>query len=443
MLCVAALAAVIAEDVPENCGMDQGDLQFSLPSTRTRNTIRRAAKVDRGWIQAEIDRVAAAGGGRVTIPAGVHETGSIRLLSHVELHLEKGAVISGRVRQEDYDDMPEDVCPVTPEFSSKALVLAWNAEDIAITGEGMIDGNGPRFYDPARFVRRNPKFWQIPKGPRPRLVQFARCRNVRLSGPVFRDAAAFTMYLRECENVTVDHVAVIGDPRITNGDGIDMDGCRHVRIGDSFFSNGDDCLVLRAIRSRKELHRQIVCEDIVVSNCVLSSACQAIRIGCPSDDTIRHVLFKNIRLSGSHNGIYFGNHLYCLKDTDEGFLDAHDITFDGFSGTQGKCAVQILVDAGICVRRISDIVFCNFDISSGAPLRFKGTAARPIGRVVLENFKAVVGGEESVIAAGIEGLIYRNVTLNGEKQPDGPVDAMPGSSAPLVRKPSVTWDNLN
>ena len=427
----------------ENYGHWQGDLQFSLPTTRTRNTVPRAADADCGWIQAEIDRVAAAGGGRVTIPPGVHETGSIRLRSHVELHLEKGAVISGSARQEDYDDMPEDVCPITPEFSAKALVMAWDAEDVAITGEGTIDGNGPQFYDRSKWVRNNPKFWRIPQGPRPRLVQFARCKNVRLEGATFKDSAAFTMYLRECEGVTMDRIAVIGDLRITNGDGVDLDGCRRVRIGNSTFRNGDDCFALRAIRSRKEPPRQIVCEDVVVSNCVLNSACQAIRIGCPSDDTIRNVLFKDIRLEGSNNGIYFGNHLYCLKDIDEGFLDAHDITFENFTGFQGNSAAQILVDDGIRVRRISEIVFRNFDVSSGKPLRFKSTVRQPIGNVTLENFKVKVGKGTPVEAVGIDGLIYKNVTLNGKKQPDGPVAAAPGSSAPLVRKPPITWDCLN
>ncbi len=156
-----------------------------------------------------------------------------------------------------------------------------------------------------------------------------------------------------------------------------------------------------------------------------------------SDDTIRNVLFKDIRLAGRNNGIYFGNHLYCLKDIDEGFLDAHDITFENFTGFQGNSAAQILVDDGIRVRRISDITFRNFDVSSGKSLRFKSTARQSIGKVTFENFKATVEKGEPVIAIGIDGLTYRNVILNGKKQPDGPVKAAPGSSAPLVRKPPI------
>ena len=63
--------------------------------------------------------------------------------------------------------------------------------------------------------------------------------------------------------------------------------------------------------------------------------------------------------------------------------------------------------------------------------------------MTFENFKANVKTGEPVVAAGIEGLTYKNVTLNGKKQADGPVKAAPGSSVPLVRKPPVTWDCLN
>ena len=132
-----------------------------------------------------------------------------------------------------------------------------------------------------------------------------------------------------------------------------------------------------------------------------------------------------------------------MKDIDEGFLDAHDITFENFTGFQGNSAVQILVDDGIRVRRISDITFRNFDVSSGKSLRFKSTARQPIGTVTLENFKVTVKQGEPVVPVGIDGLTYKNVTLNGKTQPDGPVKAAPGSSVPLVRKPPITWDCLN
>ena len=409
------LAAAGFSDVP---AYDQSKYQFSLPVVLERSVPRRA-DADRGWIQKAIDGRAAQGGGTVVVPPGVHNIGTIWLRSGVELHLEKGAVLNGSARQEDYDQFPRKDCPITPEFSDKALICAANAEDIAITGEGVIDGNGPAFYDTSKFVRGTSPFWRVPDLPRPRLVQFANCRRIRLSGVTFRDAAAFTMYVRGCEDFTVGHVAVVGDRRITNNDGIHMDGCRRVRIGDSSVNTGDDCIVLRAIRTRTDPERPVVCEDVVVSNCTLSSACQAIRIGCPSDDTIRNVVFRDIDMTGSRNGIYFGNHLYCVREADEGFLDATDILFENFRGVLTGRPIQILVDDGIKLRRIDRVTFRNVDVR-GTGTRYWTTIRSPFGSVR-----------------------YENVTINGKRQPDGQVPVSKVSDAPFVRAPALTWDNLN
>ena len=76
----------------------------------------KAGNID---FQKLIDEAAAKGGGRVTVPAGVHETKSLRLRSHVELHLEKGAVLRGSVKHEDYFDFPANICAVRPESSRR------------------------------------------------------------------------------------------------------------------------------------------------------------------------------------------------------------------------------------------------------------------------------------------------------------------------------------
>ena len=162
-----------------------------------------------------------------------HPVGTLRLRSHVELHLEKGAVLLGSTKRDDYDDFPRDVCSVSPESSYRALIQAWDAEDIAITGKGTIDGQGPAFYD-----RKPPRgHWPKPKF-RPLMVQFVRCRRVRLEGVTFKDSPMWTMFIRLCEDVVADGITVVGDQRMINNDGIDFDACRRVRVGNSFFKTG-------------------------------------------------------------------------------------------------------------------------------------------------------------------------------------------------------------
>lgn len=362
---------------------------------------------DTAAVQGTIDAAAAAGGGRVLLPRGIYCCGSLRLRSHVELCLEAGAVIEGGVRSEDYRSFPTNVCAVCPEKSSKVFLYAWDEEDIAITGAGTIEGRGPEFFD--RTKLRYGRFWDKPALPRPRMVQLVRCRGVRLEGVRFHDSPGWTMLIRQCERVRVDGIRVEADPRIINSDGIDFDGCRDVRVRNSRFDTGDDCLIMRAMREPGS-DEKVVCEDVEVSDCTLLSGCQSVRIGCPSDDTIRNIRFRNIR-AGGYNGIYFDYPTAYLERRDEGFVDVRDIVFDGFTGEFKWSAIQIAIAPGIRIRGVRDVTFRNFDVKSATPLRFVGNAF-----------------------SKIENVRFENVTVNGERRPDGDVKPDCSDASPLVRR---------
>jgi polygalacturonase len=87
----------------------------ALAASASASDFRIAAVGGRVEIQRAIDDAAAAGGGRVVVAPGVHPIGTLRLKSHVELHLEKGAILLGSTKWDDYDDFPRDVCSVSPE----------------------------------------------------------------------------------------------------------------------------------------------------------------------------------------------------------------------------------------------------------------------------------------------------------------------------------------
>ncbi|MGN0846334.1 MAG: glycosyl hydrolase family 28 protein [Kiritimatiellia bacterium] len=388
-------------------------------------------------IQAAIDAVAARGGGRVVVPAGEYRTGSLRLRSHVELHLDRGAYLLGGTRSEDYFSFPAKICSIQPERSSKVFLYAWDAEDIAITGEGTIDGQGPKFFD----VKAINKGGYYPKPPveRPRMVQFVRCRGVRLQGVTFKDSPCWTMLIRLCEDVAVDGITITADQAMINNDGIDFDGCRRVRVGNSRFKTCDDCLILRAMREKGN-DEQVVCEDVVVSNCVLNSRCQTIRLGCPSDDTIRNAVFRDIVAEGN-NGIFADFPERYLRADDDGFMDIRNITVENYTGQFTGHAVQIVSESGVKVRKVDNFVFRNLKVKSRRPLRLIGNKGHEIGSVLFENVSFDVeeaGGPLQM--RGCTGLVYRNVTANGVRQADGPVASGPGSDAPLRRSKAVSWE---
>ena len=224
------------------------------------------------------------------------------------------------------------------------------------------------------------------------------------------------MLISLCENIEVDNIRVESDQRIINSDGIDFDSCKRVRVGNSYFKTGDDCLILRAMREKKE--DKVVCEDIVVSNCFLDSSCQTIRIGCPSDDTVRNALFKNIRAKG-RNGIFFDYPARYVRSYDEGHVCVSNIVFDGYTGSLRGSAIQIIVEDGVKIRGVKDITFRNIDVKSAKHLRFITNTDSPIENVVFENVKS-----------------------NGRKKKDGEVKFETRPSIPLKRGESKSWEAL-
>lgn len=331
-------------------------------------------------IQCMVDAANAAGGGRVIVPAGEYPSGSLRMRSNVELHLEKGARIVGGAKSEDYFSFPLDVCRVTPEKSTRVFVYAWDAENIAITGEGVIYGQGPKFFDKSKLMW---KFWAKPPCERPRMVQFVRCRGIRLQGVTFLDSPGWTMLIRLCENVNVEGIKVHADQRMINSDGIDFDGCRNVRVSNSDFRTGDDCLIMRAMRE-KGSDETIICENVEVSDCTLDSACQCIRMGCPSDDTIRNIVFRNISMKG-RNGIYFNYPRRYLSTGNNGLMDIRDVLFENFVGDCSDSAIQIDVEKGIKLRSVKDITFRNFNVKSARPVRFAENELTRFENIKLDN----------------------------------------------------------
>ena len=388
-----------------------------------------------GDIQKLIDTASENGGGKVVVPEGAYETGSIQLKSNVELHLERGAILLGATLSEAYASFPDSVCSIKPENSSKVLVYAYNAENIALTGKGMIDGRGPEFFDTTDVKRA---YYPKPPVERPRMVQLFNCKGIRIEEVTFKDSPCWTMFIRSCENIDVKGITVTADQKMINNDGIDFDGCRHVRVSDSNFKTCDDCLILRAMREYPEQH--IVCEDVVVRNCHLNSRCQTVRLGCPSDDTIRDARFENITAEG-YNGIFADYPVRYLRPDDEGYMDITDITFRNYSGEFTNSALQIVSQPGVKPRRVDGLKFIDFNVVSAMPLRFIGNEGHEVGSVLLENFVAkVLESGEPCIVKGCKGLEYKNVVLNGEPCANGIVHAEPGSNEPLATRAVTSWE---
>ena len=375
-------------------------------------------------IQRAIDEAAAAGGGRISLEPGVYPCATIWLRSNVELHIPAGAKLLGSADPEAYDDFLDPRLEVAPEGSRKVLLACRDAENVAVTGDGEIDGQGPLFYDrnvpPGAFFAKPPR-------PRTRMVQFFRCRNVRFEGVTFRDSPGWTAWLVDCEDVHIHRVRVDGCQQMINNDGIDIDSCRRVTVSDSFFRTGDDCLILRAIR--RNLDEPSLCEHVVVTNCVLDSHCQAVRVGCPSDDTIRHCLFSNI-VCRSRNGIFCENPVRYLRKNCNGYLAVSDIRFEHWDMECDDQPLRINVEQGIALRAVERLEFRDFRFRSKGPIHIVGNAATTLRDIALRDFAGTVTGDTPIVTNCVERL-----RLDGFEVTSGG-----GEPVPLQRRESASWE---
>ena len=129
-------------------------------------------------------------------------------------------------------------------------------------------------------------------------------KNVQVRDITIREGAYWTLHLVGCEDAVVDGINLLNNLKIRNGDGIDIDHSRHVRISNCHITSGDDCICLK---NRREFAKYGSCHDIVVTNCTMSSRSCAIKIGSENMDSIYHVTIDNCIITRSNRGLGIQN----------------------------------------------------------------------------------------------------------------------------------------
>ncbi len=243
-------------------------------------------------VQDAIDACHAAGGGTVLCPAGEYVIGTIFLKSHINLVIEAGGVLRGSANPDDYvaDAGIQEEGRGSKEFVSTAhLIIGYDIENVSITGHGRIDGNSSAFIplEETKTKYKQGSYWRPAQ-----MLYFCRCRNVSIESVSLLNAPYWTCFFHGCENVRAQGVFIKNSYWTPNGDGFDIDCCKNVLVTGCNIQTGDDSIALRAHTARLGPYAQ-PCENVAVSNCVLSSSCNAVRVGVGSGE-IRNCVFDNI-----------------------------------------------------------------------------------------------------------------------------------------------------
>jgi polygalacturonase len=253
-------------------------------------------------IQKAIDRCSAEGGGIVLFPRNhVFLSGPVELKSNVELRLEATATLKANPDESIYK------LSAFGENRGEGMLWLWakDAVNLSITGKGTIHGNGIAFMgaELEDSYELKPLADQT-FDPRPHVLTLTNVQNLTIRDVTIKEGAYWTVHLIGCNEAVIDGINLLNNLKIRNGDGIDLDHSKNVRIANCHITSGDDCICLK---NRREFEQYGSCHDIVVTNCVMSSRSCAIKIGSENMDSIYNVVFDNCIITGSNRGLGIQN----------------------------------------------------------------------------------------------------------------------------------------
>lgn len=240
---------------------------------------------DTAAFQKTLGSCAAAGGGKVLVPPGNYLIGSVEMSARTALILEKGSVLIGSGNIDDY--------PMVPvrwegrwEPGHRGLIYATNADDIAILGPGLIEGN------PTVAAPQNPRGAVV--------LEAEGCNGVFWDGFTVTQGGNWATHPVDCKDVIIHNVTITG-----RRDGIDVDSCSHVIIAGCNVDTSDDSISLKSGRGQQAVLLDRPTENVLITNCTLvDHRFASIGIGSETSGGIRNVVITHCRLTANSAAIY-------------------------------------------------------------------------------------------------------------------------------------------
>jgi hypothetical protein len=424
------LAAPVAASLL-NRGMAQKSAQPAAGPSKTNVTLSvrnfgatgNGATKDTAAIQQTIDRCWALGGGEALVPAGTYLTGAIALKTNTTLRLEMDATVLGTPDFADY--------PITQvRWEGKwiqgrvGLIYAMDSSHIGVVGPGKIAGNPalggrPTLQNPLRH---------------PALIEPIGCNDIRFEDFSTDYRLMWSLHPTYCENISIKNLTI----RSTggNGDGIDIDSCKHVRIDNCDISTGDDCISLKSGRGMEAYTLLKTTEDVHITNCTFADAIFAcIGIGSETSGGIRNVRIEHCKFVRARTFA-----LYIKSRPGRGaFIE--DIAADDLdiSGTDGGFLRFNILGSGIQdqspvpgdegIPTIKNFKFSNIRVKD-CPVLVDGVAVHP--NKPLDGFSLI--NVTGTCAKGISLANVKNARIEGIK--------VTGYTGPLIGINKVTGKGL-
>ena len=268
-----------------------------------------------------MNELSGRGGGVLVVPAGLWFTGPIVFKSNINLHLEKGAVI---LFSPDFELYPlvKTIFEGKETRRCQSPVSGNGLENIAITGEGVINGSGEP-WRPLKKGKVTEGHWKKVVGSggvlkdsktwypnekeyhRPVMISFVKCKNILLEGVLFENSPAWNIHPLMCENLIIDDIKVRNPFYAQNGDGLDIESCKNVIVVNSSFDVGDDAICIKSGKDEEGRRRARPTENVIVDNCRVFKGHGGFVVGSEMSGGVKNISVSNCQFLGTNIGLRF------------------------------------------------------------------------------------------------------------------------------------------
>ena len=414
-----------------------------------------------------IDALVQKGGGRLVVPAGIWRTGPIGLQSHIELNVDKNAII--------VFDPDQDLYPIIDtNFEGLDVrrclspIHAEGATDIAITGDGVIDGSGEFWREVKRrkvsddqwktilkrggLVSEDGKNWfpdegyakaratagslnypdpsldenEIKTFLRPVMVSLRNCERILLQDCTFQNSPCWNIHPLWCKDLTIKDITVRNPHYSANGDGIDIDACEGVILTGSSFDVGDDAICIKSGKDADGRRHARKCRNLIISDCTVYHGHGGFVVGSEMSGGVENIVVRDCRFIGTDVGLRFKStrgrgglvkDIWCeriyMKD-----IVSYGVIFNLYyagvaASDMADGVVEPIVDVDETTPEMRDIHFSDITCAGAKQAIFiNGLPELPVSGISFDNSSFTADKPTEIHFA--TGITFNNVLVNGE-----------------------------
>ncbi len=415
-----------------------------------------------------IDALVQKGGGRLVVPAGIWRTGPIGLQSHIELNIDKNAII--------VFDPDQDLYPIIDtNFEGLDVrrclspIHAEGATDIAITGGGVIDGSGEFWREVKRrkvsddqwkeilkrggLVSEDGKVWfpdegyakaratagslnypdpsldeqEIKTFLRPVMVSLRNCERILLQDCTFQNSPCWNIHPLWCKDLTIRDITVRNPHYSANGDGIDIDACENVILTGSSFDVGDDAICIKSGKDADGRRHARKCRNLIISDCTVYHGHGGFVVGSEMSGGVENIVVRDCRFIGTDVGLRFKStrgrggvvkDIWCeriyMKD-----IVSYGVIFNLYyagvaASDMADGVVEPIVEVDETTPEMRDVHFSDITCAGAKQAIFiNGLPELPVSGISFENSNFTAEKDAEVHFA--KEITFKNVIVNGKE----------------------------